>query len=1011
MANMKPLVCLLLSLFAAATLLAQPANDDCVGALDLDAQINALEWCSDPAAFSSDGATTSLPQADYPVCLTDQADIEDVWFSFTAQATDISITVSGDVAPVPLGDLQTPQFAIYSGSCGDLQPVACRSPAIGTDFTTGIFTDLEPGQTYFINVSGRLGRDGSFQICLNQFFAVPEPSGDCSTGVILCDKSSFAVPFLSGNGLIQDPLGDILCMEENCGSIGSFGESNSAWYKWTCDDPGTLTFTIDPLSGNAREDIDFLLYELPNGLDDCSEKINLRCMLSGETNGNTLEQNLPCLGDTGLSDFDMDDREECGCQLGNNNFLEAIEMEAGKVYGLLIMNFSATGDGFAISFGGTGTFVGPEANFTTNLGQACVGETVTFTDNSFSPDPIVNYNWDFGSTAEPSTLTGPGPHSVRFIRPGTVSVVLEVESSRGCLVTTIQSGLEVTCCPDHFDVDAQISSLDCPNDMTGAIDLTASSGFAPITYAWNTNSTDEDLNGLGLGTYTVTITDEATCQTQQTFNVTGPPAFSFDTSIVMPTCDGGIDGALTFGVDGGTPGYEWSFNNAPFSTNNTIGNLPIGEVNVRIRDANGCTVEQDIFVNELVLTLDPALVSVIEPICMGDTNGQITLGVNNGLGPYSYDFGAGFQPNPIFPNIPAGTYQVEVRDANNCRGQFEFEVPDPPLLEASLMVDDVSCFGAGDGMVTSMINGGRPSYSLQWSNNTNGAGIDQLGPGIYTLTVIDDNGCELEVSAEVIEPGEIFGSILEVIDNLCFGEAGGSALMDVMGGTSPFTFSSDGTNFQSDPLLANLAAGDYQLIVQDAEGCTDTVSATISQPEEFLLNVVDLVAINLGFDTTITVQSNYNPVTYNWSPDIDLECLTANCNRVLVSPPNGTTYIVEGTNEAGCLATASVRVVVVKDRPVYIPNVFSPDGNGLNDGFTLFAGPAVAQIERLQIFDRWGGMVYNGEGPFMPNEPSLGWDGRFNGSPVNSGVFVYKIDVRFLDGEVITYAGDVTVVR
>ena len=115
-------------------------------------------------------------------------------------------------------------------------------------------------------------------------------------------------------------------------------------------------------------------------------------------------------------------------------------------------------------------------------------------------------------------------------------------------------------------------------------------------------------------------------------------------------------------------------------------------------------------------------------------------------------------------------------------------------------------------------------------------------------------------------------------------------------------------------------------------------------------------------------------------------------------------------NEDGCVAFDDVTIFVVKNRPVYIPNGISPNGDGINDGFTLFTGPAALQIQSLKIFNRWGGLVYIGK-DLPPNEPSLGWDGTFKGQPVNPGVFVYLAEVAFIDGEVVEYKGDVTVVR
>lgn len=997
------------SLLFTATLFAQAPNDECANALSLPAQ---MDYCSVVGEFNNTAATGSF--SDYPACIDEENQYRDVWISFVALATDASISVVGNVPQQVGGTMLTPQFLLYRGSCDNLTEVGCQSPITGVNQVSGIFTGLMPGQTYFLNIGARFGREGTFQVCVNQFNSVPAPSGDCATGVVLCDKSSFAVNFLSGTGSVNDDLGDLLCDEGACGSSanGQVTESNSAWYKWTCDQPGTLAFDINPLGG-PNDDIDFLLYEFPNGLDDCANKRNIRCMLSGESQGNSDAQNQPCLNNTGLSLSDPDQLEECGCQQGNNNFAQAIEMVAGRSYALLIMNFSNSGDGFEISFGGTGTFLGPEASFTTDINQACVGQAVVFNDNSNSLDPIQGHSWNFGPNATPETATGPGPHAVFFNRPGNQTVLLSVETNRGCLVSEIQNDLEIICCEDQFTVMANVEASICPGDMMGSIDLTASSNFAPFNYNWSNGATTEDISGLDAGEYTVTISDESTCETVQTFTVTGPPPFTFDTLITMPTCNGGQDGALTLVVNGGTPPYEFNFNNAGFSAVNTISNLPVSTVNVVIRDANGCTNEQDILVNELVLELDPAVAAIEEPRCNGESNGRITVNISNGQGPYEYDFnqGAGFEAASVLNGIPAATYIVNVRDNNGCLGSFNFEVPDPPVLDVMLDANNISCFGQRDGMITSVTSGGRPDYTYQWSSGlpANEA-VDNLTAGTYFLTVTDNNGCPAVVNATIIEPGEIFGSVVEVIDNVCFGENNGAVRLTASGGTPGFTYSVDGTSFQTDSLLSNLSAGDFNLVIMDAEGCTDTVQASISQPAEFIIDAGNGALIDLGFDTTLTAVSNYSPVTYSWGPDT-ARCLNMDCSRVLVGPFRTTTYVVTGVNEAGCVATASVVVNVVDNKPIYIPNAFSPNGDGVNDAFTLFAGPAVDRIELFQVFDRWGGLIFETPGEIVPNEPSLGWNGNSLDKAVNPGVFVYHFRVRFLNGEVVTYSGDVTVVR
>lgn len=1000
---MPTLLLLFLGLFSLNYIAAQPANDECINAIALPAM---AEFCTTTGEFNNSDATPSF--IDYPACIREEDRNRDVWFSFVAQATEVSVRIIGNESSNPGGSLLTPQFLLYEGSCDALTDIGCVSVIVGQNSLSGIFTGLIPGETYYINVGARLGRQGSFQICLNQFNAVPTPSGDCATGVVLCDKSPFSVAFLSGNGAVNDDLGNLLCNTTQCAGVG---EANSAWYKWTCDQPGSLTFTINPL-GPAFDDLDFLLYELPDGIDNCNNKQNIRCMLSGQSQGNTDQENAPCLGATGLSLTDNDDREECGCQPGNNNFAEAIEMVAGRSYALLIMNFSNSGAGFSINFGGTGTFLGPSAVIQRDLGQACVGESVVFSDNSQSVDPIIRREWSFGPFATPSTATGPGPHAVVFSRPGNQFVRMLVETNRGCTVTEVQSDLEIVCCDSQFDVSADVTNLPCADDL-GAISLNASSGFAPLTYAWSTGATTPNVADLSLGEYRVTITDESTCSTVRSFLIAGPPPYTFDTLITMPTCDGGQDGALTLVVGGGTPGYTFSFEGGPFTDNNTLSNIPIGTYNIRVRDANDCELSQDIFVNELVLQLDPSVVLVEDPRCTAESNGRINVLINNGAGPYLYDFnqGGGFQNEQVLANIPAGSYQVSVRDANNCRGDFTFNLTDPPPIQASLQGEDISCFGEVDGAVSTQVVGGRPGYVYAWSNGASSPTIVNLAAGTYVLTITDNSGCPAEISTTILEPSEIFGSVRQIIDNICFGENGGSVTLDASGGTAPYTFSNGDGNFQLADSLINLAAGDYNLVIMDSEGCTDTVAASISQPVEFVIDPGLGVLINLGFDTTLTAVSNYRPVTYSWEPAASSSCLNADCSRVLVQPFNSTNYIVTGINEAGCLATAEVLVRVINDKPVFIPNAFSPDGDGINDGFTLFAGPAVETIEQLQIFHRWGGLVYESGAAFPPNEVSLGWDGTLAGKALNNGVYVYQFRVRFRNGELGVFAGDVTLTR
>ncbi len=988
-----PLLFSVAFMLAATGLSAQPSNNDCASAIFLD---DVSSWCSSSGAYSNIGATDSGIN---PSCFPNNS--LDVWFAFTAEATTVNITVVGDVGINAGGTLTFPQFALYSGDCGNLTQVECANDPIGNNTIGAFASNLNIGSTYYIQVSGRLGEIGTFKLCVNNYNQPLEPSGDCNTAVVLCDKDPFTVDYVVGEGANPNEIFDEGC---GCGIV----EDNSSWYKWTCEESGTLTFTLTPL--NPADDLDFVVFELPNGVNDCSDKIPLRCMASGENIGAPFSQWQPCTGPTGLAINDGDVSESCGCQPGNNNFVQAIDMEAGKSYALIINNFSGSGDGFSLQFGGTGTFRGPVADFTSSTDTVCVGEPVTFTDASTFEGVISDRRWTFGQAASPASTTGSGPHQVSYNRPGLKSIVLQVETDDGCIVTAV-GNVYVECCDGHFDISATPTPLTCPNSLDGAIDLSVSSDFSPYTFTWSNGQSTEDLSGLDRGDYDVTVTDAATCQVELSVAIGGPPEFDVDTLIGMPTCNGGTDGSITLEVRGATPPYEYSWRGEPFGNDNMIENLPVGDYGVTIRDVNGCELSLVIPVRELELELDPDVNSIIDPSCTGFSDGMITVAIGNGQPSYLYDFndGNGFVDENMLSNLPAGSYMVDVQDANLCRGSFTFVLEDPPLLEAGFDLQGISCFGEADGVLTAVPTGGVGGYAYQWGGGQSTATLSGLGPGAYSVTVTDANGCVTAADTAFGQPPELFIALDTVINALCFGEATGSISVSGEGGVSPYEFSIGGGQvFQVEPTFGSLMAGTYEITVMDVNGCTESLTATVTQPAELIVNAGPDESIELGYSTRLRAVANDLSVTYSWAPPDSLSCIE--CQDPQANPVNTTAYTVTATDGNGCIATDEVVVLVLKNRPVYIPNAFSPNEDGRNDFFTVYAGPGARQILRLKIFNRWGGLVFENDN-FQPNDPSLGWDGYFKGEPAQIDIYAYFVEVAFIDGVSVIYEGDISLVR
>lgn len=1006
-------ICLLICFSA----FAQPVNDECTGAIPIP---DVNNWCSPVGAYTNVGSTPSL--ATPANCLINNS--HDVWFSFVAVAPNLNVSVVGNASPISGGSLIFPEVAIYSGTCGSLTMLECRSDALGVHVIDQFATGLQIGETYYILVDGRNNFNGTFELCVNSFNPVPEPSSDCITGVILCDKSSFTLTNISGNGVIPNEIDGPTCTTDTgC----DYGEYNSVWYKWTCDMSGSLTFELTPL--NPSDDLDFWVFELPNGIQNCNNKIPLRCMTSGENQGAPLADWVACTGATGLAAGDPDDHENCGCQPGNNNYVAPINMVSGKSYALVIENFSGVGNlannGVTVEFGGSGTFLGPEAAFETSpdftfgtINNIC-WNTIEFVDATIlGVSPLVGWEWNFGADAAPATASGPGPHAVDYLVPGPKSITLTVESQLGCLTTEIASIYVDPCCGDgqgngwSLGMTATVTDVTCPFADDGAIQGSLSGSHQPFDIVWNNGQTTPAINNLPPDNYEYTITDFYGCTQIGDFDVIGPPEPVIQIDIVMPTCDGGTDGEINVSVTGPAPPYQFNWDNTGFTSNSSITNLPVSVHDLIIRDDVGCEFPFNLDVRELELELDPS-VQLITPVsCTGGSDGAVTVVIANGLPPYSYDWndGNGFVTSNSLNNIPAGSYSVLVRDANGCLGDFSPIILDDPLpLGISTTPIDVSCFGDTDGVVSSMVTGGTPGYTYVWSNNGTTPDVSSLAPGVYEVTVTDANGCVITTSDIVGEPDPVYITDIEVLDNDCFGGTDGGLIVTAEGGSRPFTYSIDGSSFQMDSIFTGLPTGTYNVVVRDIFDCDVEQEATISEPFEILVDARYDTIIDLGYSVGIQAIINTSDAhTYSWTPSESLTC--DDCFEPDAMPFVTTTYVVTVETYLGCIATDSVTVTINPVRPVYIPNAFTPNFDGINDNFLVFGSPAVSQVRRLDVYSRWGNHVFHSEN-VAPNDELLGWDGNFNGRPLNPGVFVYLAEVEFLDGEVKQYSGDVTLIK
>lgn len=306
-----------------------------------------------------------------------------------------------------------------------------------------------------------------------------------------------------------------------------------------------------------------------------------------------------------------------------------------------------------------------------------------------------------------------------------------------------------------------------------------------------------------------------------------------------------------------------------------------------------------------------------------------------------------------------------------------------PVVE--IQTTPVGCTFGEPGAVNVQVSGatGNYTYSIDGRPPQTSGAFANVDAGIHLLQIIDENGCILTDTAVVTT-----SPVQEIADTIC---SDGSIVI------SGVLFDAD---HLAETLIYTTASGcDSVLMIQVA---LDEFSVEI-QPQNPTLPEAGEIELSL-----LVSPPGTTPASVQWVPAEGLSCDT--CLIVLANPTATATYEALVSSVGGCSASVSVTIQVLQQKEIYAPNVFSPNDDGINDHFTIFGGNEVVQIHQLSIFDRWGGVVFEGSN-LSPNSPSQGWDGHRKGKAVHAGVYAWFAKVEFADGAVVVFKGDVTLMR
>lgn len=614
--------------------------------------------------------------------------------------------------------------------------------------------------------------------------------------------------------------------------------------------------------------------------------------------------------------------------------------------------------------------------------------------------------------------------------PGDTYVIV-VRDAQSCVNTDTVTLAPVT---PLFFADTALIQPTCAGGMDGSVAIAVSGGKpgpgGTYAYIWNVGQTTQVLFNVPAGTYTVTVTDVANCTLTGTFVLGQPPALSLSfNGIMAASCPGVCDGQVTLVANyPGTPGNPPSFPDLDFqwedgSTDSIRTDLCPGWNTVTTFDPfKGCTRIDSVFIDS-----PPVITATIDTIpvtCFGGTDGEAvaTPAGGNGL-PYTYLW-SGPPANPSTLNratgLAVGPVTLTITDNGGCTATFAANITEPEEITADIETDEIDCFGDNTGGITLTVMGGNAGgYTFNWSDGANNIGttnpIENLGEGFYSVTITDSKGCTGELTNIFLQnPDPIDGVIEPWEELLCNGDETTLVIQSITGGSgAPYQYSLDFGVFLNPDFPVTMGGGEHYVTFIDRLGCEYTDTIFVNEPDPIIVTFdPPEVEIELGDSLQLLpIVTGAVVDTFTWSP---AELLT---NPFVLEPYTKTyesaTYTLVVQDENGCSATGTIRVNIDPNRNVYIPNIFLP-GNprGLNDHFNPNVGRGVETINYMRVFDRWGNLMYE-RNTFYPNNNDFaeGWDGKYNGKYVMPGVYVYVIEVKFLDGRILLYRGDVTVVR
>ncbi|HYG52809.1 MAG TPA: gliding motility-associated C-terminal domain-containing protein, partial [Flavobacteriales bacterium] len=523
-------------------------------------------------------------------------------------------------------------------------------------------------------------------------------------------------------------------------------------------------------------------------------------------------------------------------------------------------------------------------------------------------------NGDCNGAVDITTTGGVAPYSYTWFPTGQTTEditnvcaglqTVQITDALGCIAFNSFDLTE----PAPFVDNTTVTDATC-GLMNGSATSIVTGGTGALTLTWSNLQTGSTATGLAAGAYSVLVTDAAGCSDQ--FNVivnntTGPSPV---VNVTNPTCFNNCSGSATVSAIGGTAPYTylWVTNG---STSTTVNNLCPGTIIVEVQDSLGC-----VGIANVNITSSPAMNDsiVVQPATCGVCDGTAVI-FSSGLTPFTYQWSAaaGSATTPSILNMCAGLYSAVVTDANGCTDTVLAAIPNANAPTLSVTTTDPSCYGICDGTATATGTGGTGTLTINWYDNvptsisTSVTSINALCDGDYVAEVVDSLGCLSFMPFTIDEADSLVASINFTMDESCFNTCDGIVSAMPINGTLPFTYTWGPPAGVTTSAATNLCDGVYTVTVADANGCSLTLTDTITEPPAIFMS---LDSINASCSTVpdgsvdATVTGGAGGFTYSWTGPNGFTAFTEDITNIYYG-----TYVLTVTDSNGCSLTDSIYV-------------------------------------------------------------------------------------------------------